>query len=269
MQKSGYSIYRCGTCDLRFVYPLPNSLENIYGEDYFAGAEDGFGYVDYDADKQPMVGAFKKYLQLIRRLRPGSKTLFDVGAATGFFLDVARQDGFDVSGVEISEYAAQKAREKGISVETGLLDTVDSSNAYDVITMLDLIEHVTDPLEILKKAHALLAPNGLIVINTPDAGSLYASMMGCRWHLIVPPEHLYYFNRKNIARILEQAGFRTRLITTIGKNFSVPYVLRTLHGWLGWNVFGSLADWSGHSFLKHISLPINLGDNMFVIAEKI
>jgi 2-polyprenyl-3-methyl-5-hydroxy-6-metoxy-1,4-benzoquinol methylase len=151
---------------------MPTALEDLYAENYFAGADEGFGYVDYDADKEPMVGAFKKYLQHVRKLSPQAKSLLDVGAATGFFLDIARTDGFTVAGVEISEFAAQKGRDKGIEMTTGTLDQV--SGTYDVISMLDLIEHVTDPRAELKKAHALLAEHGLLVINTPDAGSPYA-----------------------------------------------------------------------------------------------
>lgn len=267
--KNGYDIYACPACALRFVHPMPRATADIYAETYFAGAEEGFGYVDYDADKQPMVGAFKKYLAYIRKLRPVARTLFDVGAATGFFLEIAQHEGFTVSGVEISEYAAGKAREKGIDMRTGTLDAVPSDSRYDVITMLDLIEHVTDPTDVLRKAHALLAPSGLLVINTPDAGSFYARLMGSRWHLIVPPEHLYYFNRKNISALLERIGFRVRTVTTVGKSFTLPYLFRTLHGWLGWGILDTFAKWSAAPVLRSIAIPINLGDNMFLIAEKL
>ena len=265
--KNGHRVYTCPACRLAFVHPLPGTLEGLYGEDYFAGAEEGFGYVDYDADKEPMVGAFLKYLAIIRQYRLTATSLFDVGAATGFFLDVARKNGFAVAGVELSEYAAAAARQKGIAVATGTLSEAEGS--YDVITMLDLIEHVPDPRAELKNAHSLLASGGLLVINTPDRGSPYAKLMGKGWHLIVPPEHLYYFNRRNLAQLLAECGYRVVLTTTIGKNFTLPYILRTLHGWLGWGIFGTLADWSGNTFLRHVTLPINLGDNMFVIAEAV
>ncbi len=266
-RKNGYEIVVCDVCHVRYVHPMPTALEDLYAENYFAGADEGFGYVDYDADKEPMVGAFKKYLQHVRKLSPQAKSLLDVGAATGFFLDIARTDGFTVAGVEISEFAAQKGRDKGIEMTTGTLDQV--SGTYDVISMLDLIEHVTDPRAELKKAHALLAEHGLLVINTPDAGSPYAKLMGPKWHLIVPPEHLFYFDRKNIANLLAQEGFKVELTTTIGKNFTLPYIFRTVHGWLGWSVLSWFAKVAGLPVLRDIALPINLGDNMFVIARKV
>ena len=267
-EKNACTIYICDTCKVRFVYPIPEALEKIYEENYFDGAENGFGYVDYDADKEPMRPAFQKYVRLIRKVRPDSNTLLDVGAATGFFLDIARTDGFDVSGVEISDFAAGQGRKKGIPITTGTLVDV-ATGPYDVITMLDVIEHVSDPMQEILHARALLTERGLLVLNTPDAGSIWARVFGKQWHLIVPPEHLYYFNRKNMSALLEREGFRVLTITTIGKRFTLQYIFRTLHGWLGWALWDTLARWSTASLLTRITLPINLGDNMFLIAEKI
>lgn len=266
-RKNGHDIYVCDACKVRYVSPMPGALEGLYAENYFAGADEGFGYVDYDADKEPMVGAFKKYIRLIQKLSPNAKSLLDVGAATGFFLDIARKEGFSVAGVEISAFAAQKGRDKGIEMTTGTLDQV--TGTFDVISMLDLIEHVTDPRAELKKAHALLSPDGLLVINTPDAGSLYAKAMGPKWHLIVPPEHLFYFDRTNLANLLAQEGFAVELVTTIGKNFTLPYIFRTLHGWLKMGVFSFFASITNTPVLRDLAIPINLGDNMFVIARKV
>ena len=93
-EKNACAIYTCTTCKARFVYPIPEALEKIYEESYFDGAENGFGYVDYDADKEPMRSAFQKYVQLIKKVRPDSKTLLDVGAATGAVnrIEVVAQD---------------------------------------------------------------------------------------------------------------------------------------------------------------------------------
>src|SRR3989344_2020238 len=101
-RKSGYALYSCRACGLTFVHPIPDSA-GVYGEDYFSGARGGFGYVDYDADKEPMAPVFEKYLRRIARYGTGRRIL-DVGAATGFFLDIARRAGFDAYGVELSAY---------------------------------------------------------------------------------------------------------------------------------------------------------------------
>ena len=265
-EKNGHALFRCSLCGFLFVSPLPPSVADIYGKDYFVGAKKGFGYVDYDTDKGPMIPTFKKYLQLIREVLDGEGALLDVGAATGFFVSLAREAGFDASGVELSGHAASRARERGLDVRRGTL--ADISGTYDVITMLDLIEHVPYPRADVRKAALLLRPGGILAINTPDAGSLLARLMGLKWHLIVPPEHLYYFNRKNIGLLLEQEKFDVVLDTTIGKSFTLPYVLITLHKWTKVSLFARLASMIARMPLSRISIPLNLRDNMFILARK-
>ena len=77
------------TINFLFVYPLPQSID-VYDEAYFLGAERGFGYVDYDVDKEPMVPTFLKYLELIKKSGHKKGKILDVGAATGFFLKIAK-----------------------------------------------------------------------------------------------------------------------------------------------------------------------------------
>src|SRR3989344_937126 len=90
-KKNGHDIFRCTTCGLIFVHPIPT--HTIYGQDYFEGAADGFGYVNYDADKESMVPAFKKNLRHIDAALPARGKLLDVGAATGFFVKIAQDVG--------------------------------------------------------------------------------------------------------------------------------------------------------------------------------
>jgi len=269
LRKNNCDIYTCTSCGSKFVSPIPSSTE-IYSEDYFTGAGKGFGYTNYDADKQVMVPVFEDYMRQIIALRPSKGMLFDIGAATGFFLAIAGRFGFEVAGVEISDFAASAARAKGIDVATGTLETIsDVSERYDVVTMLDVIEHVADPRVELSRVHTLLKPNGLLVINTPDVGSLYARLLGRGWHLLVPPEHLYYFNRSTMRTVLEESGYRVLVVKTIGKKFTLPYIFKTLYMWQRLGVWKWLLHISQHTWLRSIALPVNLFDNMFVIAEKV
>lgn len=249
-----------------FVHPLPQSTTDIYQKDYFEGAHEGFGYVDYDADKEPMVPTFERYLHAIREKLGGAGALLDVGAATGFFVSLALRAGFSARGVELSAHAAERARQKGIDVQTGTL--ADVSGTFDCITMLDVIEHVPDPRAELTRAARLLRAGGVLVINTPDVGSLVARVLGKRWHLIVPPEHLHYFNRSTMRRLLEEVGFEVVTETTIGKSFTPQYILKTLYKWTKWRMFEWIANDVQHSILARLAIPVNLHDNMIVIARK-
>jgi SAM-dependent methyltransferase len=267
MRKSNCDIYACSACRLAFVSPLPDSTE-IYGQDYFAGAARGFGYVNYDSDKAPMVPTFQKYLHAIEVLVPKRAALLDVGAATGFFVSMAIQFGFEARGIEISAYAAQQARQRGLPVTTGTLADLPLSEPFDVITMLDVIEHVRDPRREVLRASDLLRERGVLIITTLDAGSLHARLMGRRWHLIMPPEHLYYFNRMNLRALLEDAGFEVLHVSRVGKRFTLPYIFKTLHVWQRIALWKRLSRLCSKGPLARLALPINLHDGMFVVARK-
>ena len=263
-------MYKCEHCKLLFIYPLPPSLEHIYTEEYFSGAEDGYGYTDYDADKLPMIPTFKKYLDIQKKYRPEKGTLLDVGAATGFFMEMARNDSWKVSGVELSEYAVRVGKKKGLDIRVGDIHSAQfPKNSFDAITMFDVVEHMTYPERDIQEAAKLLKPHGILVINTPDAQSLFARILGKRWHLIVPPEHIHYFSPHNLSILLKRNGFEILEVKKIGKKFTLQYVLKTMYKWTNVALWNTLSNEVENSFLKHVSLPINLRDNFFLIAKKI
>lgn len=268
-KKNGFLLYACDSCRMLRLNPIPQAIEKVYEKDYFAGAEKGHGYVNYDADKEPMRPTFNTYLDLVERYQIQKGLLLDIGAATGFFADIARSRGWQAEGIEISDFAAEEGRKKGLTIMTGTLQTVRPAKMYRAITMWDVLEHMTDPEKEIAEAYRILEKGGTIAFSTPDSGSMYAKIMGSKWHLIVPPEHIYYFNGKSIAVFLEKHGFETKLITRIGKQFTLEYIFKTLAAWQGIGIWKWLTRFlERHPKIGRISLPINLRDNMFVIAVK-
>lgn len=268
--RAGYAFHRCTSCLLLFVWPVPDNTLAIYSDDYFQGATSGFGYVDYDSDKMPMERTFQTYLDRLEALLPkGGRSLFDIGAATGFFLNLARERGWTVRGVEPSSFAAARARDKGLNVQAGIFDTCDvPPESLDAITMWDVIEHLPDPRNTLRLIHNRLKPRGVLAINTPDSGSLLASLLGLRWHLVVPPEHLMLFHRQSLRYLLESESFTVAGMETLGKRFSVQYVSRILAHWQGGRFWRQLSDRLQQSTLGQMGVSINLRDNVTVFARK-
>lgn len=268
--KKGFRILKCKKCKLMAVENVPDDLAPFYAKGYFTGNVELDGYMDYEADKEVTKNTYVHYLDEIERnLTVASKpNLFEVGCATGFFLELAKERGWKVSGIDLSGYAVQKAKEKGLKVSTRTFESVENDMGYDVIAMYDLIEHVKDPVGTIRKAHELLQSGGLVVFTTPDAGSLWARVWGKKWHAFVPPQHLFYFSDKNLSEILVKNGFEILESAHHGKRFAIPYIIRLLYSWTGFKLFSKLAEWSGKTFLKHISVPINVRDTAFIIARK-
>lgn len=266
--KNGYTLVRCTPCGLIFASPLPSETTAVYDEAYFTNGK-GYGYVDYDRDKEPMRHAFELYLEYLENALGRKGKLLDVGAATGYFMDIAKNRGWEVEGVEISEYAASLGRVKGLLVHTGILENVHlEKESFDVITLFDVIEHVRDPRSVLLEVGRLLRKGGIVAITTPDSGSVWAWAFGQRWHLVVPPEHLTLFNRRNLESLLRRTGLTPLLVTTIGKHFTVPYIFQTLHHWQGLSLWNILARVTNKGFFSKLKIPINLHDTFFILARK-
>ncbi len=267
--KHGYQYARCSSCAFVFVTPLPDT-SLVYQDSYFSGADHGFGYVDYDSDKEAMRSTFEKYLELAETVHPRKGTLLDIGAATGFFMSIAQGMGWETHGIEISPYAAKLADAKGLSVLVGTIENYHPEHVYDAITMLDVLEHVDNPREALHKAFRLLNHGGVLVINTPDTGSAIARLLRSLWHQYIPPEHIALFNEKNITALLEETGFRVLNIQHIGKRFTLRYMIETLNHHVRIPLLSSVLEKVKESkTLGNLWVPLNLNDNMTVLAKKI
>lgn len=266
--KNSYNLLLCNSCNLIFVNPLPDP-KSLYNQDYFSGANLGFGYIDYDSDKEPMIPTFNKYIDLFNKYGKKEGRLFDVGAATGFFLKIAQNRGYSVSGVEMSDYAALMARKSGIEVYSGDLMSLSLRNqSFDIVTMLDVLEHMTEPLVELLEVKRILKPDGLLVINAPNGQSFLAKILKTKWHLVLPPEHLFYFSPKNLSNFLEKNGFKVVYSGTIGKRFTLGYIFKMLYKWQKLTVWNYLSNFFSKGFLSKLYIPVNLHDNFFIIFQK-
>ncbi len=266
--KHGYTLYKCARCYFVFVYPLPTDLSTVYSEGYFhdTGGQT-YGYSDYDSDKESMRHIFERYLDTFEAYSK-TKTILDIGCATGYFLDRAKERGWETFGVEISDYATQEAISRGHMVQLGKFPDLMTDRKVDIITMWDVLEHVDDPRAYLKKAHSVLNDSGYIAINTVDIGSWWARLIGKRWHLIVPPEHIYYYTSDNLRMLLDQTGFDTIQITKIGKKFSLTYFFMTGYRWQGLRIWKFLGEFFDTPFWRKFAIPVNFRDNIFVLARK-
>lgn len=268
-KKNDCDLYRCPSCRLVFICPLPEETANIYSQDYFCGAHGGFGYVNYDADKEADRKTFARYLDRIEEARPQRDRLLDVGAATGAFLLSAKRRGWDAAGLEISDFAAGIGRGKGLNIQTGTIETANFEDAsFDVITLWDAFEHLPSPESALKRIRGLIAPGGLLVMNLPDTGSLYARLMGRHWPLIIPPEHVHLFREENLRPLLERHGFEWILKTKIGKSYPPAYIFQILSTVHGSKIWKKISDYVRTTPLNRVAIPIHLRDNMFIIAKR-
>jgi 2-polyprenyl-3-methyl-5-hydroxy-6-metoxy-1,4-benzoquinol methylase len=210
------TIVECSGCGLVFTNPRPTKDDLLKGY-----AE----YVDELYNQEGSSRSINAHLSLatIKRYKTGGK-LLEVGTSSGYFLNAARVD-FSVEGLEPSHWAAKHARERyrlDVYAESLESTTRFQAGTFDVVAMIDVIEHVTDPLGFLKRGAELLKPGGVLYLVTPDVGSLSARILrGSWWGL--RPAHIYYFDRSTMSAMLDRAGLETKLVKSFGRIFTWGY----------------------------------------------
>lgn len=218
-------LYRC-KCGLIFQYPLPaeDELALLYSSGYY----DSWGNI---AEEENVVRSMKRatFRSALAALPAETQIgrVLDVGCAAGYFLEEAQELGWEPWGVELSSYAAGIAgRLFGNTVRQGTLEQAGFPDRYfHLITMFDLLEHVPEPLKMLKEAGRILTDGGLILIVTPDVGSLSARVMGHRWSHY-KREHLWYFTRKRLESLLADSGFYPVVCQSAVKMLTISYIGR-------------------------------------------
>lgn len=269
-EKNNEIIVQCKNCNLVYTNTVLENSEKFYSESFFIGKDEiTASYTDYSQDKEILAHENRERLNQIKKYKRQGR-LLDVGCALGFFLDEARGD-FDTYGVEISKFAATYAREKLALqvINKDFLDVEFEDEFFDCITLWDVIEHLPNPTLALNKIYKLLKPDGLLVLSTGDIGSVVSKLMGKHWHLLLPPQHIYYFSQDTIKRLLKNTGFKVIKIRYWGKSISLAHFFRRLcflfnNNKLLYQIF-RLIDSSG---IGSIKIKINLYDIMTIFAKK-
>jgi 2-polyprenyl-3-methyl-5-hydroxy-6-metoxy-1,4-benzoquinol methylase len=214
-QINGCKILKCNQCGVVFamVDSRKVNLSDLY--------------LNYRSDAV-IVKQIEHNAEIARGFLKETKTLgfeyfdrmLDVGCGLGFFLRAMTKYVGDCVGEEISDYQVSFANNKlGVKVLKGeLTELALSKESFDVITMWDVIEHLSSPLDCLEECHRLLRENGLIAISTPNYNSLTRMIVGEKWLVFNPPEHMFYFTPSTLIGALNKAGFRTLRVSTKGIN---------------------------------------------------
>lgn len=269
--KFGHQINLCNYCNLfslQFKQNYHSFIKDYYNHKFFTGSPERAGYADYEGDRSAEFINMTRYLHRLKKFKHTGK-LLDVGCATGIFLSHAKRHGFNSYGFDVSQYATNIARSRHPRrIKLGAIDQVSyPKNSFDIITMFDVIEHLKNPRQDLKKLKSFLKPDGILVLNTGDAGSWLAKLQGKDWHFFVPPQHLFFFSRQTLTKLLNQAGFEVLQIDYKGKWISLRYFLN-LAKQLHQNPIAQLLyPLVKNNKLGKIPLYFNLFDNIIVYAR--
>jgi SAM-dependent methyltransferase len=260
-------------------WPTEEDLRAVYGDAYFQNPEflqghndSLFGYSDYIAERLTKQA---EYVRIARELKaalgdPARPRLLEVGCGFGYFLDVAFEEGFDVTGIEFNEHAVQRLQRKyAFPVHAGGLETTAlPDGGFDAVALFDVIEHLRDPFVALDTLHRALAPDGILVVSTMDAESIVSRLLGKRLEdFRRTREHLFFFGRKTLASVLDEHGFEVCGLRSIGHTFELAFLLDRLSLYHR-GLFRSLRAAAARLGIGSLPLRINPGTKMIAYARK-
>jgi 2-polyprenyl-3-methyl-5-hydroxy-6-metoxy-1,4-benzoquinol methylase len=204
VSKETFDLYYDETLDMLITHPQP-SLEN-FGKYY--ESED---YISHTDNKRSLFEklyhfiksiALKNKLNLINSLQPNKGKILDIGAGTGDFLSVAKNDGWQTIGVEPSDRAKAIAKNKGVSFVSATSEL--ENHSFDVISMWHVLEHVPDLDKQIKELKRLLKPSGTLIIAVPNFKSFDAKHYGKFWAAYDVPIHFWHFSKTAIKLLFEK-----------------------------------------------------------------
>jgi cyclopropane fatty-acyl-phospholipid synthase-like methyltransferase len=255
-------IVQCQECGLVYANPRWSDEELI---EAYAAVEDEI----YQEERRGRELTFAKHLRSLERRvgEAGGRSLLDVGAYIGVFVEVAAAAGWEVWGVEPSVWAVEQAQRRGLRVVQGTQDLpLSQGRQFDVITMWDVIEHFDDPSSEIAKSFQLLKPGGWLAIHTMDIDSLTARLMGRRWPWFMDM-HLFYFSQKSLAQMLHKNGFEVIWSGAVGRYLRMGYLTTRMAGLH--RPLGHLAKWLANLLrLNAVAVPVNFGDLFTVYARR-
>ena len=261
-QKWGHAIAQCRSCGLGSTV-VDGSLDtlSLYAGGYFHGAGAG-GYADYERSEGVLRAEFCRSLRELIRLGLSDGRLLEVGCAYGFFLLEAERH-FECVGIEVAQDAVASCRARGLDVYQGVVNRslLEGLGCFDAVVLLDVIEHLPDPVETMAILSERLATGGVAMISTGDWGSLSARVFGRHWRLMTPPEHLYFFSRDTLARLLSRCGLRVVDCRSPWKLVPLGLMAHQLLARVGARV-------ALPQGLNAAGLPVNLFDAIRVVAVK-
>ena len=225
-----YYFYECTRCQNLQIYPIPaDKLSLIYPSNYYS----------FVASKKSVVTRIKEWLdrsffkKLLRNIKKQELNILDVGGGTGWLIDLIKQADSRIrfsQVVDIDPKAAEIARRNGHAYFCGTIENFVSASKFDVVLLLNLIEHVENPLAVLRSIRKLLAPEGIVIIKTPNYKSWDAKLFrNSNWGGYHCPRHWHLFTRSSFVKLTEKAGFT---VSHFNYTQGAPFWAISIMGWL-------------------------------------
>lgn len=249
------TIYKCKKCGFLQCLEVNNILS------YYEELVD----VKYEQSRRERSIQMKMLLEKIKKKIENFRSemrLLDIGAGSGILVEEALKMNFQAEGIEPSKWLCETAGKYHLPVyNITIQNQAIKRNHYDIITMIDVIEHVAEPYHLLVNAKNCMKKDGLLVIVTPNVKSLVAMLLGWKWwHFRIA--HVGYYSFNTIKLLLKRAGFEILSVHRPGWYFKISYLTERINSYLP-----NFLHLPNFTWMQKNYIPLNLLDSMMVIAK--
>jgi 2-polyprenyl-3-methyl-5-hydroxy-6-metoxy-1,4-benzoquinol methylase len=256
------TLYQCQDC--RFLFADQQGVTNLVK---LYEQLDDQGYLETSESRNRQM---QWLIDTAKQAQPAAKTLLDIGAGLGLLVAEANRQGLTGIGVEPSKSLVEIGRQKlNVTLHQGIFPHPELANqTFDLITLVDVIEHVPDPVGLLHDISKALAPGGKAIVVTPDVGSKAARWLGKRWwHFRLA--HIGYFDDQTLTLAAEKAGLKVDRYIRAKWFFPVDYLADRLSSYLPISWWNKIArNTPGLRWLYQRVVTVNLFDSWVVILQK-
>lgn len=222
IEKDFFKYLKCNSCSFIYVSPLIKEKEliSIYKNSSYSNS---WGKIL--SNKTEVKFNENKFLSLFKNINSFKKEkgkILDVGCATGHFLDICHKNDWETHGIELNDYERKIAIKKGHKVFKDKIElNYLKKNTYDVVSILEVLEHVYNPDKVIKSIKRILKNNGLLVVIVPNVDSLAANIMQGRCNMFLGMSHINMFDPTTLKSFIERYSFKEIYKTTITSELNV------------------------------------------------
>lgn len=255
--KDGFDVIECETCGFKHVIPIPTpeELEKLYKEEFYSTEKPKY-FKDTEEDLEWWEMTYRNYYQMFEKYcQKGNRRLLEIGSGPGYFLKCGKELGWDVLGFEPSKQAYEYSQKFGVKVVNEFFNerNADKYGKFNIVYMNTVIEHLPDPISLIKIAKSVLNPNGFICIISPNdynpLQNILRNNLGYEPWWVAPPQHINYFDFKSIKKLLERLGFE--IVESTG-TFPMEFFLLSGDNYVGNDELGRKCHFKRKIFEKNM-----------------
>ncbi len=233
MTPQEFNLQSCAACHSLFLNPLPSpdAISGFYPSQYWwSAARPGLLKRLEAIYRKVALRGHIRFIMTALSGSPNGQRLLDIGCGSGTLIGLLKKRGLSVLGIDTSEEASQlAAHESDVRVIVGRLDQAGFGiSSFDIVTMFHVIEHVTNPREVLGEVQRILKPGGILIAQVPNIDSWQFRWFGAKWYGLDVPRHVVDYSQQSIVKLLEDTGFSVRRIRQFNLRDNAPALVSSL-----------------------------------------